>query len=114
MAVYDFPNSLTVGYDVVSNRRPRLPRAGRADRLFGVSCIDELAHELNIDPLRMREINGGDGGKPTHGVTWSIRLSEDAGSGQGERAFAGPARPNQRGRLGYWHNAGGDRARPAM
>src|SRR5947199_6489149 len=74
MAVYDLPNSLTVGYDVVSNR-PKVAayRApGAPIGSFAVeSCIDELAHELNIDPLRMREINGAkDGGKSTHGVTW--------------------------------------------
>src|SRR5438309_353597 len=67
MAVYDFPNSLTVGYDVLSNR-PKVAayRApGAPIGSFGVeSCIDELAHALKIDPLKMREINGAkDGGK---------------------------------------------------
>src|SRR5437660_4778351 len=67
MAVYDFPNSLTVRYGVLANR-PKVAayRApGAPIGSFGVeSCIDELAHALKIDPLRMREINGAkDGGK---------------------------------------------------
>jgi len=34
------------------------------------SCVDELARELGIDPLRMREMNGAkDGTKATHGPT---------------------------------------------
>src|SRR5207248_8841233 len=67
MAVYDFPNSLTVGYDVLCNR-PKVAayRApGAPIGSFGIeSCIDELAHALKIEPLRMREINGAkDGAK---------------------------------------------------
>src|SRR5260370_16016803 len=70
MAVYDFPNSLTVGYDVLSNR-PKVAayRApGAPIGSFGVeSCIDELAHALKIDPPRLRAINGAQGGgKSTH------------------------------------------------
>src|SRR6267378_2146594 len=75
MAVYDFPNSLTVGYDVLSNR-PKVAayRApGAPIGSFAVeSCIDELAHALKIDPLRIREINGAkDGSKAAHGPTWN-------------------------------------------
>src|SRR5207302_5394403 len=75
MAVYDFPNSLTVGYDVLCNR-PKVAayRApGAPIGSFGIeSCIDELAHALKIEPLRMRELNGAkDGAKSTHGVTWN-------------------------------------------
>src|SRR5437588_786612 len=75
MAVYDFPNSLTVGYDVLSNR-PKVAayRApGAPIGSFGVeSCIDELAHALKIDPLKLREINGAkEGTKAAHGPTFS-------------------------------------------
>src|SRR5215467_12764695 len=75
MAVYDLPNAETIGYDVLCNR-PKVAayRApGAPIGSFAVeSCIDELARELSIDPLRMREINGAkDGTKATHGPTWN-------------------------------------------
>jgi len=65
LAVYDLPNAEAIGYDVLSNR-PKVAayRApGAPIGSFGVeSCIDELARELGIDPLRMREINGAKDG----------------------------------------------------
>ncbi len=115
MAVYDFPNSLTVGYDVLSNR-PKVAayRApGAPIGSFGVeSCIDELAHALKIDPLRMREINGAkDGGKSTHGVTWNnIGYQKTLEAARAHEHLKTKLGPNQ-GRgiaSGYWHNAGGE------
>jgi CO/xanthine dehydrogenase Mo-binding subunit len=74
MAVYGFPNALTVGYDVVCNR-PKVAAYRAPGAPIGSfaleSCVDELARELSIDPLRMRDINGAkDGARSTHGVTW--------------------------------------------
>src|SRR6202023_2872138 len=71
LAVYDLPNALTVGYDVLCNR-PKVAayRApGAPIGSFAVeSCVDELARELGIDPLRMREINSAkDGRRTAHG-----------------------------------------------
>jgi CO/xanthine dehydrogenase Mo-binding subunit len=115
MAVYDFPNSLTVGYDVLSNR-PKVAayRApGAPIGSFGVeSCIDELAHALKIDPLKMREINGAkDGGKSTHGVTWNnIGYQKTLEAARAHAHLKTTLGPNQ-GRgiaSGYWHNAGGE------
>jgi CO/xanthine dehydrogenase Mo-binding subunit len=115
MAVYDFPNSLTVGYDVLSNR-PKVAayRApGAPIGSFGVeSCIDELAHALKIDPLKMREINGAkDGGKSTHGVTWNnIGFQQTLEAARAHEHLKTKLGPNQ-GRgiaSGYWHNAGGE------
>ena len=115
MAVYDFPNSLTVGYDVLSNR-PKVAayRApGAPIGSFGVeSCIDELAHALKIDPLKMREINGAkDGGKSTHGVTWNnIGYQKTLEAARAHEHLKTKLGPNQ-GRgiaSGYWHNAGGE------
>src|SRR5271156_4785813 len=115
MAVYDFPNSLTVGYDVLSNR-PKVAayRApGAPIGSFGVeSCIDELAHALKIDPLRMRELNGAkDGGKSTHGVTWNnIGYQKTLEATRAHAHLKTKLGPNQ-GRgiaSGYWHNAGGE------
>src|SRR5271154_5236526 len=119
MAVYDFPNSLTVGYDVLSNR-PKVAayRApGAPIGSFGVeSCIDELARELGIDPLKMREINGAkDGTKATHGVTWNnIGFQKTLDAARAHEHLQTKLGPNQ-GRgiaSGYWHNAGGESSPP--
>ncbi|MGC2412662.1 MAG: xanthine dehydrogenase family protein molybdopterin-binding subunit [Stellaceae bacterium] len=115
MAVYDFPNSLTVGYDVLSNR-PKVAayRApGAPIGSFGIeSCIDELAHALKIDPLKMREMNGAkDGAKSTHGVTWNnIGYQQTLEAARAHAHLKVKLGPNQ-GRgiaSGYWHNAGGE------
>src|SRR5438132_6228724 len=74
LAVYDLPNAETIGYDVLCNRAKvaayRAPGAPIGS--FAVeSCVDELARELRIDPLKLREINGAkEGTKATHGPTW--------------------------------------------
>ena len=51
LAVYDFPNALTVGYDVVSNR-PKVAAYRAPGAPIGTyaleSCVDELARELAI------------------------------------------------------------------
>src|SRR5438034_6743107 len=115
MAVYDFPNALTVGYDVVCNR-PKVAAYRAPGAPIGSfaleSCVDELARELGIDPLRMREINGAkDGAKAVHGPTWNnigyMKTLEAAKAGEHLKVRLGP---NQ-GRgiaSGYWHNAGGE------
>src|SRR5258707_14187632 len=55
LATYDIPHVSIVGYDVVSNR-PKVAayRApGAPNSTFGTeSCMDELARELKIDPLK--------------------------------------------------------------
>jgi CO/xanthine dehydrogenase Mo-binding subunit len=115
MAVYDFPNALTVGYDVVSNR-PKVAAYRAPGAPIGTfaleSCIDELARELGIDSLRMREINGArDGTRATHGVTWSnIGYQKTLEAARASEHMKVALKPNQ-GRgiaSGYWHNAGGE------
>ena len=74
-AMYDLPNVHITGYDVVSNR-PKVAayRApGAPISSFGVeSCLDELARELRIDPLSLREKNAAkEGTKAVHGPTWT-------------------------------------------
>ena len=73
-AMYDLPNVHIAGYDVVS-KRPKVAayRApGAPISSFGVeSCLDELARELGIDPLTLREKNAAkEGTKAVHGPTW--------------------------------------------
>ncbi len=115
LAVYDFPNALTIGYDVLCNR-PKVAayRApGAPIGSFGVeSCMDELADALNIEPLKLREINGAkDGTKATHGVTWvNIGYQKTLEAARASEHLKAPLGPNQ-GRgiaSGYWHNAGGE------
>src|SRR6266849_8570078 len=72
-APYDLPNVDSVGYDVLCNR-PKVAayRApGAPISAFAVeSCLDELARELKIDPLDLRQKNGAkDGTKAAHGPT---------------------------------------------
>src|ERR1700736_4391573 len=115
MAVYDFPNALTVGYDVVCNR-PKVAAYRAPGAPIGTfaleSCVDELARELGIDPLRMREINGAkDGVRSTHGVTWvNIGYQKTLEAARASEHMKVALKPNQ-GRgiaSGYWHNAGGE------
>jgi CO/xanthine dehydrogenase Mo-binding subunit len=115
LAVYDLPNALTVGYDVLSNR-PKVAayRApGAPIGSFAVeSCVDELAHELGIDPLKLREINGAkEGTKAAHGPTWvNIGYQKTIEAAKATEHLKTPLGPNQ-GRgiaSGYWHNAGGE------
>ena len=115
LAVYDLPNAVVTGYDVLCNR-PKVAayRApGAPIGSFAVeSCVDELARELGIDPLRMREINGAkDGTKATHGPTWNnIGYMKTIEAAKAHPQVNVPLGPNQ-GRgiaSGYWHNAGGE------
>jgi CO/xanthine dehydrogenase Mo-binding subunit len=115
LAVYDFPNALTIGYDVLCNR-PKVAayRApGAPIGSFGVeSCMDELADALHMEPLKLREINGAkDGTKATHGVTWvNIGYQKTLEAARATEHLKAPLGPNQ-GRgiaSGYWHNAGGE------
>ena len=102
LAVYDLPNAVAIGYDVLCNR-PKVAayRApGRADRLVRRSRAASTSwrRELGIDPLKMREINGAkDGAKAAHGPTWNnIGYHEDARGRQGaartSRCRSGPTR----------------------
>src|SRR5947199_603507 len=115
LAVYDLPNAETIGYDVLCNRAKvaayRAPGAPIGS--FAVeSCVDELARELKIDPLKLREINGAkEGTKATHGPTWvNIGYQKTLEAAKASEHLRTPLGPNQ-GRgiaSGYWHNAGGE------
>ncbi|HLY43995.1 MAG TPA: xanthine dehydrogenase family protein molybdopterin-binding subunit [Stellaceae bacterium] len=115
LAMYDIPHVNIVGYDVVSNR-PKVAayRApGAPNSTFGVeSCIDELALELKMEPLRLREINAAkDGTKAAHGPTWAnIGFSQTLEAARASGHLSRPLGPNQ-GRgiaTGFWFNIGGE------
>ena len=114
-AMYDLPNVNIVGYDVVSNR-PKVAayRApGAPISSFGVeSCIDELAFELRIDPLVLREQNAAkEGTKAVHGPTWTnIGYLDTLAAAKSHPNYQIPLGPNQ-GRgiaCGFWFNVGGE------
>src|SRR5579872_4250071 len=114
-AMYDIPHVNIVGYDVVSNR-PKVAayRApGAPNSTFGTeSCLDELARQLNIDPLKLREINAAkDGTKAAHGPTWAnIGYLQTVEAAKNHPHMKVPLGPNQ-GRgiaSGFWFNIGGE------
>jgi CO/xanthine dehydrogenase Mo-binding subunit len=115
LAMYDIPHVNIIGYDVVSNR-PKVAayRApGAPNSTFGTeSCIDELARELKIDPMRLREINAAkDGTKAAHGPTWNnIGFANTLEAARASGHLDKPLGPNQ-GRgiaTGFWFNIGGE------
>src|SRR5436853_2269529 len=115
LAMYDIPHVSITGYDVVSNR-PKVAayRApGAPNSTFGVeSCMDELARELNIEPMRLREINAAkDGTKAAHGPTWAnIGYAQTLEAARASGHLDIPLGPNQ-GRgiaTGFWFNIGGE------
>jgi CO/xanthine dehydrogenase Mo-binding subunit len=114
-AMYDLDNVTITGYDIVSNR-PKVAayRApGAPISTFGVeSCLDELARELGIDPLTLRERNAAkEGTKAVHGPTWTnIGFLDTVAAAKAHPNFAIPLGPNQ-GRgvaCGFWFNIGGE------
>src|SRR3954452_14226399 len=114
-AMYDIPHVSIVGYDVVSNR-PKVAayRApGAPNSTFGTeSCLDELARELKIDPLKLREINAAkDGTKAAHGPTWAnIGYMQTLAAAKASAHLSHKLGPNQ-GRgiaSGFWFNIGGE------
>jgi CO/xanthine dehydrogenase Mo-binding subunit len=114
-AMYDLPNVTITGYDIVSNR-PKVAayRApGAPISSFGVeSCIDELARELGMDPLALREKNAAtDGTKAVHGPIWTnIGYLDTVAAARGHPNYQVPLGANQ-GRgvaCGFWFNVGGE------
>ncbi len=114
-AMYDLPNVSIVGYDVVSNR-PKVAayRApGAPNSSFGVeSCVDELARELKMDPLALREKNAAkDGTKTAYGPTLvNVGYLQTIEAAKAHPNYQIKLGPNQ-GRgiaSGFWFNIGGE------
>ena len=114
-AMYDLDNVHITGYDVVSNR-PKVAayRApGAPNSSFGVeSCVDELARELGIDPLALREMNAArDGTKTPYGPTLvNVGYVQTVEAARNHPHYKAPLGPNQ-GRgvaSGFWFNIGGE------
>ncbi len=114
-AMYDIPNAKVTGYDVVSNR-PKVAayRApGAPNSSYGVeSCLAELADQLGIDPLVLREKNAAkDGVKALHGPAWqNIGYAQTLEAAKKHPHLKEKLGPNQ-GRgiaSGFWFNIGGE------
>jgi len=115
VAPYDVENVHIVGYDVVANR-PKVAayRApGAPISAFGAeSIIDELAKELGLDPLKMRQLNAAKTGtKAAYGPTFrNIGYQETLDAAVAHDHYKAPLGPNQ-GRgvaSGFWFNIGGE------
>ncbi|PKB66580.1 MAG: oxidoreductase [SAR202 cluster bacterium Io17-Chloro-G4] len=109
---YDVPNGLIDGYDVVVNkpktaayRAPGSPQAA-----FGVeSVVDDIAHQLGIDPIEIRLLNAAkEGTRRIEGpVANRIGLVECLEAARDHDHYKKPLGPGQRGRgvaCGYWMN----------
>jgi CO/xanthine dehydrogenase Mo-binding subunit len=115
LACYDVPNFRITGYDVVTNspkvaayRAPGAPISAFAME----SAIDELAQQLNLDPIAIREKNAvRDGMKAAYGPTYrNIGYVETLEAIRDHPHYAAPLGPNQ-GRgvaVGFWFNIGGE------
>ncbi|HEY1447537.1 MAG TPA: xanthine dehydrogenase family protein molybdopterin-binding subunit [Caulobacteraceae bacterium] len=115
LACYDIPNFRITGYDVVTNspkvaayRAPGAPISAFAME----SAVDELAQQLNLDPIALREKNAvRDGMKAAYGPTYrNIGYVETLEAIRDHPHYAAPLGPNQ-GRgvaVGFWFNVGGE------
>ena len=114
-APYNIPNVSVVGYDVVMNRPKcnayRAP--GSPIAAFGVeSVIDELAEELGMDPIALREKNAAhEGTRAAYGPTFRrIGFRETLEAAKAHPHYSAPV-PEGGGRgiaSGFWFNVGGE------
>ena len=115
LACYDIANFRITGFDVVTNspkvaayRAPGAPISAFAVE----SAVDELAQQLGLDPIAVRETNAvRDGMKAAYGPTYrNIGYVETLEAIRDHPHYAAPLGPNQ-GRgvaVGFWFNVGGE------
>ncbi len=114
-APYALENVKTVGYDVVVNRPKaaayRAPGAPAA--AFAVeSALDELAREIDVDPIALRDKNAAEEGtQAAYGPKFQqIGYLETLTAAKTHPHYSAPLGPNQ-GRgvaSGFWFNIGGE------
>jgi CO/xanthine dehydrogenase Mo-binding subunit len=114
-APYDLENVKVVGLDIVSNRPKvaayRAPGGPIAEYAVE-SVIDELAKELNLDPIEFRLKNAAkEGTRAAYGPKFGpIGLVQTLEAARAHPHYRAPLKPNQ-GRgvaSGFWFNVGGD------
>ena len=112
---YSIENVRIVGFDVVSNRPKvvayRAPGAPISEYAVE-SVVDELASELGMDPIELREKNAAkEGTKAAYGVTFgAIGMVEGLEAAKATEHYKIPLGPNQ-GRgvaSGFWFNIGAE------
>ena len=116
LAPYDIPNLHIEGYDVVVNKPKvaayRAPGAAQAE--FAVeSVIDELARELEIDPMELRMKNAARDGstRPDGAVHGAIGNVEVIRAVQESPHYRSELHGENRGRgvaMGFWQNGGNE------
>ncbi len=115
LGCYRIANSRIIGWDVVSNMPSthayRAPSAPQSE--FAVECaIDDIARQLGMDPIELREKNGVKPGDPSFsGAPYGdIAFMETLAAAREHPHYAAPLGPNQ-GRgiaAGWWVNHGGE------
>jgi len=115
LACYTVPAVLHQGYEVLANRpKAAAYRApGSPMAAFAVeSLLDEMCHELGLDPLAVRLKNAArEGAKASYGPTYNrIGLVETLEATMAHANLQVPLGPNQgRGSAaGFWFNHGGE------
>lgn len=112
---YRIDHMRVTGRDVVSNMPSshayRAPSAPQAE--FAVECaIDEIARQLGMDPIELREKNAVKAGDPSFSGTphGAIAFLETLAAARAHPHYSAPLGPNQ-GRgiaAGWWVNHGGE------
>ncbi len=115
LGCYRIENSRIVGWDVVSNMPStaayRAPSAPQSE--FAVECaLDEIALQLGMDPIELREKNAVKPGDPgfSGAPLGKIALLETLAAAKDHPHYSAPLGPNQ-GRgiaAGWWVNHGGE------
>lgn len=115
LAAYDVPHARVTGWDIVTNtpkvaayRAPAAPNAAFAVE----SALDEIAHQLGMDPMALRETNAVRNGMTAiYGAPYQhIGMVETLEAIKQHPHFKAPLGPNQ-GRglaVGFWFNGGGE------
>jgi CO/xanthine dehydrogenase Mo-binding subunit len=115
LACYNVPNVGITGYDVVTNtpKTAAYRAPGAPISAFAVeSAMDDLARELKMDPLVLREKNAvADGMQAVYGPLFrDIGYKETLAALRAHPHYSAPLGPDQ-GRgfaVGFWFNVGGE------
>src|SRR5262249_34247645 len=114
-APYEIENVRVIGFDVVVNRPKvaayRAPGAPIAE-FAAESVLDEIAHQLKIDPVELRLKNAAkEGTKAAYGPKFGpIGYVQTLEAARATEHYRTPLKPNQ-GRgvaSGFWFNIGGE------
>lgn len=114
-AMYNIANVHETGYDVLSNR-PKVAAYRAPGAPIGSyaaeQVVDDLARQLGMDPITLREKNAAKAGtKTVYGVTFpDIGFEQVLAAAKSHPHWKAPLGPNQGRGLatGFWFNIGGE------